>query len=183
MIMAAGWTFQSCNNANRSTNEDSVEAAMDSNANDTTMVVKDDDSDFMVKAANGGMAEVEMGKLAQTKAQSQDVKDFATRMVNDHSKANDELKSLAASKNVTLPASPDQDAQDHLADMGKKSGADFEKDYIDMMVDDHDKTVSMFEDEEQDAKDPDVKAWVSKTLPTLKEHQAAIKAIQDKHKK
>jgi putative membrane protein len=181
MILAAGFGFQACNNAS-TTNTDTVEAANDSNENNSNMAVKDDDSEFMVDAANGGMMEVEMGKLAQTKAQSQAVKDFAARMVADHSKANDELKALAATKNVTLPSAIDQDGQDHLADMGKKSGADFDKDYVDMMVKDHDKDVSMFEDEEKDAKDPDVKAWVSKTLPTLREHQQAIKAINDKQK-
>jgi putative membrane protein len=181
MILAAGWSFQACNNANKS-QTDTVEAAKDSNENNNKMAVKEDDSEFMVKAANGGMMEVEMGKLAQTKGHSKAVKDFGTRMVNDHSKAGDELKALAASKKVTLPASLDQDAQDHLTNMGKKSGADFDKDYVDMMVDDHDKDVKMFEDEEKDAKDPDVKAWVSKTLPTLKDHQQSIKAIKDKMK-
>jgi putative membrane protein len=179
MILTAGFIFQACNNASR-TESDSVETANDSNENNNAAAVQEDDSEFMVKAANGGMMEVEAGKLAQQKALSQSLRDFASRMVTDHTKSGDELKALAATKNITLPATLGKDEQDHLTEMGGKTGSEFDKHYVDMMVADHDKTVNMFEDMANDARDADVKAWAAKTLPALKEHQQAIKAIKNK---
>jgi putative membrane protein len=169
--------FQACNNSGA--NKDSVEAAQDSNdAMNTTM--EEDDSDFMVKAANGGMMEVEAGNLAVEKAATESVRTFAARMVADHTLAGEELKALAEAKTIALPTELAKDEKDHLNDMGKKTGTEFDKHYVDMMVNDHDKTVSMFEDAAQNAKDPEVRAWAAKTLPTLKEHQALVKALKEK---
>ncbi|MES3018688.1 MAG: DUF4142 domain-containing protein [Bacteroidota bacterium] len=178
MMIAASLSFYACNNAAK-TETDSVEAAEDSNEN-VDNDVKEDDSDFMIAAANGGMMEVEAGKLSQTNAASADVKGFGQRMIADHTKAGEELKALAAGKNVILPSVPGEDEQKHLNDMTNMKGADFDKHYVDMMVNDHDKTVSLFEDAAGHAKDADVKAWAAKTLPTLKEHQAAAKALKNK---
>lgn len=178
MMGAAFTTFQACNSASKSA--DSVDSAKDSNEASSAIEVKDDDSDFMVKAANGGMMEVAAGKIAQTKGQSQAVKDFGAKMVADHTAAGDELKALAAVKNVTLPSSPGEDEQKHLNDMEQMSGKDFDKHYIDMMVKDHDKTIEMFEDAAKDGKDAAVRDWATKTLPTLKKHGEMVKAIKDK---
>lgn len=168
--------LQACNNSNKT---DSVEAAEDSNevVNNN---VKDDDSDFMIAAANGGMMEVEAGKLAQSNGASQEVKDFGARMIADHTKAGEELKAMAAAKNVVLPASLGEEEQKHVNDMSTMKGAEFDKHYIDMMVNDHDKTVSMFEDASKDAKDQEVRAWAEKTLPVLKDHQTKVKQIKEK---
>ncbi len=178
MIVSACWTFGSCSSNNKGA--DSVESAKDSNENSTAIEVKDDDSDFMVKAANGGMMEVAAGKMAQEKGQSQAVKDFGAKMVADHTAAGDELKALAAVKNVTLPSSPGEDEQKHLNEMAQMSGKDFDKHYIDMMVKDHDNTVEMFEEAAKDAKDAAIRDWATKTLPVLKQHDEAVKAIRDK---
>jgi putative membrane protein len=180
IAIASLLSFQACNNAAK-TKTDSVEAAEDSNEI-VSNNVKEDDSDFMIKAANGGMMEVEAGKLAQQNAASPDVKDFGARMIADHTKAGDELKAMATAKNVVLPATLGEDEQKHLNDMTKMKGADFDKHYIDMMVKDHDKTVSMFEDAAKNANDADVRTWASNILPTLKEHDVAVKAIKDKMK-
>jgi len=128
------------------------------------------DQAFMVKAAQGGLAEVELGNLATSKAQSGDVKQFGQRMVDDHTKANDELKSLAAQKNVTLPTSldaKDQATKDKLSGM---QGAAFDKAYMADMVRDHRKDIAEFQKEANNGKDPDVKAFAAKTLPILKDH-------------
>src|SRR5690606_10045374 len=98
---------------------------------------EDDDVDFAVKAANSGLKEVRAGEVAQEKAQDQRVKDYAAMMVQDHSKANEELKSLAASKNITLPTAPGEDHLEDISDLNSHSGADFDKEYIGLMVDDH----------------------------------------------
>jgi putative membrane protein len=140
------------------------------------------DAAFVQKAAAGGMAEVEMGKLAQDKATVDQVKQFGARMVQDHSKANDELKQVAGTKGVQLPAGPDAQAQAEMKKMQGMSGASFDKHYMDHMVADHKKDIAAFESEAKSGKDPEVKAFAQKTLPTLKEHlqlaqqaQAAVK--------
>jgi len=144
------------------------------------MKVDKDDADFAVKAANGGMAEVAMGKMAQQKGMSQEVKDFGAKMVTDHTKANDNMMALAKQKNITLPAAISNDEQKKMDDMGKKSGKDFDKAYVHEMVDDHNKDVKDFEDASKNLKDADLKAFATTTLPTLKMHQTMIKAIDKK---
>jgi putative membrane protein len=125
---------------------------------------------FAKKAAQGNMAEVALGKLAQQNAQSDDVKKFGQRMVDDHGKANTELKTLAQTKNVTLPT--ELDAKDKaLRDrLMKLSGAAFDRAYMRAMVADHVKDVNEFRMESKSGKDAEVKAWAAKTLPTLEEH-------------
>lgn len=135
------------------------------------------DKAFMMKAAQGGMAEVELGKLAADKAQDADVKAFGQRMVDDHSKANDQLKSIAQQKNVTLPT--DLDAKDKaLKDrLSKLSGAQFDRAYMQNMVSDHKKDVAEFKKEASSGKDNDLKNFASQTVPTLESHlQDAQKA-------
>jgi putative membrane protein len=131
----------------------------------------------MVKAADGGMEEVQMGKLANEKATNQRVKNFGQMMVDDHSKAGDELKSLASQKNVTLPASMSDDHQKDMDDLNKKKGKDFDKSYMKMMVSDHEKDISEFEKAAKNATDADLKAWADKTLPVLRKHLDSAKAI------
>lgn len=128
------------------------------------------DQRFVKTAAEGGMAEVKLGHLAQEKGASQTVKDFGARMVADHSKANDELKGIASSKNVSLPDSlstKDQTLYDRLS---KLSGPQFDREYIHAMVRDHEQDVAEFRRESQSASDPAIKDFASKTLPTLEEH-------------
>ncbi|HWV66345.1 DUF4142 domain-containing protein [Chitinophaga sp.] len=176
------WMTQSCgNNAKNPQSETPVDSAKD--VNETVKPVDEKSSAFAVEAANGGMMEVEMGKLAQEKAQNPRVKAFATMMVNDHSKANDELKALASQKGITLPAELSTETKKHIEDLGKKTGKDFDKDYMSMMVDDHDKDVSKFEKAPDNVTDQELKTWAANTLPTLKAHQDSAKAIKDALKK
>jgi putative membrane protein len=140
------------------------------------------DSDFMMKAAQGGMAEVDMGNMASSKATNADVKKFGEHMVADHSKANDELKQLAATKGVTLPATVSDEEKKDMDAMTAKEGKDFDKAYIDDMVKDHEKDVAEFEKASKEAKDADLKAWAAKTLPTLQKHLQMAKETQKKVK-
>jgi putative membrane protein len=126
-------------------------------------------NDFMLTAASGGMLEVTLGQMAQEKASNADVKAFGQKMVTDHTKANAELKALAASKNVTLPVKPLDEHQKHIDAMKGMSGTDFDKHYMSMMVEDHQKDVAEFE-KATNFQDADVKAFASKTLPVLKAH-------------
>jgi putative membrane protein len=128
------------------------------------------DRKFMDKAAQGGMAEVELGQLAQQNGQSADVKAFGKRMVDDHSKANDQLKQLAAQKGVSLPTSLDSKDQATKDKLSKLQGAAFDKAYMKDMVADHKQDVAEFKHESMAAHDPDLKSWAGQTLPTLQSH-------------
>jgi putative membrane protein len=154
-----------------------------SSSNGDTLVVaaaaiSDDDRAFMTEAAAGGMAEVEMGRLAATKATSAAVKRFGRRMVTDHSKANAELKRLAKRKGVNLPTDLTAEQKADTDKLSNLSGAEFDREYMTMMVADHDKDVSAFEAKAGNAADRDLKRFVVKTLPTLKMHQKMAKQIK-----
>lgn len=128
------------------------------------------DRKFVMEAAQGGLAEVELGRLAAEKGSSDQVKQFGQKMVDDHSKANEELKDLASKKGITLPDQPtskDKAMHDRLS---KLSGAEFDRAYMKQMEKDHDKDVSEFRKASEKAKDEDIKQWAAKTLPTLQEH-------------
>jgi len=155
-------------------------AAADTAKKDSSMAVVDkDDAKFAVAAANGGMAEVELGQLAQQKAANPKVKDFGAMMVTDHTKANDEMKALATAKGITLPVAINTDEQKIKDDLSAKTGADFDKAYVSNMIDDHKKDIKEFEDASQNCKDANLKAFAVKTLPTLKMHLDAIQKIHD----
>ena len=128
------------------------------------------DEMFVMKVAKGGMAEVELGKLAAEKGSNDAVKKFGQRMADDHGKANDELATLAKSKNITMPTEIGP-AEKALRDrLTKLSGPAFDQAYMKAMVSDHVKDIAEFRTESRSGKDPDVKAWATKTLPTLEEH-------------
>jgi putative membrane protein len=137
---------------------------------DRLMGNKVPDQAFITKAAGGGTAEVELGRMGIEKASSEEVKKFAQRMVDDHSKANDELKVLAQSKNVTLPETPDPHVKAMQDKLSRMSGASFDRAFMQAMVADHKKAVNDFRLASRSAKDPEIKAWAAKTLPTLEEH-------------
>jgi putative membrane protein len=138
---------------------------------DRTMAYgKGSDETFVMKAAHAGMEEVELGKLAVEKASSDEVKKFGQRMVDDHSKANEELKTLAQNKKITLPTDVDAKEKALHDRLMKLSGPDFDRAYLRAMLTDHREDVAEFRKEAKSGNDPDVKAWAAKTLPTLEEH-------------
>ena len=126
------------------------------------------DKIFMKKAAKGGMMEVAMGKLAEQNGQSDDVKSFGKRMVTDHSKANDELKSIAQQKGIKLPSK--EPTEEWSSD----------KAYMNMMVKDHEKDLAEFQAEAKDGSDPDVKNFADKTAKVVQEHLDLAKETQGK---
>jgi putative membrane protein len=183
MIALSALAFQACNNGAKDSKAaaDSSNVVKDTSKNSAAtggIAVDADDAKFVTTAASDGMAEVNAGKLAQQKASSARIKSFASMMVTDHSKAGDELAAIAKTKNITLPTGPDADQQKMAADLSSKSGKDFDKAYVDGMVDGHEKAVKLFTDASQNCKDADLKAFATKTLPTLKMHLDSIKAIK-----
>ena len=139
-----------------------------------------DDQKFMKQAADGGMAEVELGQLAVQKASSNEVKEFGQRMVDDHGKANQELKTLAGEKGVTLPSQPTAKHELTKEKLSKLSGDEFDKAYMAEMLKDHKKDVAEFRRESQNAKDGDVKKFAAQTLPTLEDHLKQAQSLAPK---
>jgi putative membrane protein len=138
------------------------------------------DSTFATKAAQGGMAEVQLGQLATRKASNPDVKAFGQQMVDDHSKANDEFKGLASRKGVTLPSSLDAKDQATYDRLSKLDGAAFDRAYMADMVRDHRADIAEFEREASHGSDPDIKGFASNTLHTLKHHLEMAQSTQAK---
>ncbi|HXB95627.1 MAG TPA: DUF4142 domain-containing protein [Puia sp.] len=173
VLVALSW---SCNSGEPS----STEAAKDSNATkmaDTTSsantmasTVSKADQNFAVDAANAGMTEVQAGQMAEQQGMEKSVKDYGKMMVRDHTEAADKLKSIATTKNITLPSSVSPEMQKNLDDLRSKSGKDFDKAYLDMMVSDHKKVISAFEDEAKNGSDADIRAFADSTLHTLHHH-------------
>ncbi len=142
--------------------------------------VSGSDSNFATKAAAGGMAEVQFGQLALKNASSGDVKAFAQKMVDDHTKANNKLKDVAAKDNITLPSSMDSKDQAAYDRLSKLTGPAFDRAYMRDMVSDHKKDVAAFQKEANNGGNSDVKNFASETLPTLQEH---LKLAQDTESK
>jgi putative membrane protein len=136
------------------------------------------DRAFIEKAATDGLAEVALGRFAQRQGSGDAVKKFGARMVQDHSKANDELSQLAGAKGLQLPAASDSKHQKEQAELAKKSGTRFDHEYMELMVSEHQKDVAEFRRQSESAKDPDVRKFAAKTLPTLEEHLKLAEAIK-----
>ena len=135
---------------------------------------------FFKEAAQGGMAEVTLGKMAVNKAESEAVKSFGERMVTDHGNSSQELKDLAVAENVTLPTEMSADAKAVQEKLSGLSGAEFDKAYMEEMLKDHKKDISAFQEQAQQGKDPEVKNWAEKTLPTLQEHYTLAETTSSK---
>lgn len=135
---------------------------------------------FAKESAQGGLAEVQMGRLAAAQASNPAVKQFGQQMVDDHSKANNELLAVAARKNMTLPTAPTAEQQAEADKLAKLTGADFDKEYVAAMVKDHEHDVEDFQIQADKGNDPEVKAFAAKTLPTLQHHLQMIRDIKAK---
>jgi len=175
----------SCNSSSDSVKEaqQTNEAKIDSTTQNAGQgeAVRDDktnDSEFMTKAASGGMLEVELGKVVAQRATTPEAKQFAQKMVTDHTKANNELKALAAKKNITLPASLGDDQKKVYDEVLAEKGIKLDQKYASEMVDDHKEDVQQFQDASTKAGDPEVRAFATKTLPVLKEHLAMVEKIK-----
>jgi len=131
----------------------------------------------MITAAQGGMAEVHLAQLAQQKASSNAVKQYANMLEEDHTKANNELRQVAQQKGVDLPADLDPKHQAEMQRLQGLSGDQFDRAYIKMMVQDHKKDVKEFQRQSERGMDSDVKAFASKTLPTLQKHLTEVQQL------
>ncbi|MBV8071595.1 MAG: DUF4142 domain-containing protein [Acidobacteriaceae bacterium] len=142
----------------------------------TQKMLSSADTTFATKAAQGGLAEVQLGQLAVSKAESPSVKEFGQKMVDDHTKANDQLKQLAQQQNMTLPATMNAKDQALYDKLQKLSGAQFDKMYMKAMVKDHEEDVKEFQKEATHGKDSAIKNFASQTLPILEQHLQMAKS-------
>ena len=138
------------------------------------------DADFMVKAASGGMLEVELGKLAQSNAGRKGVKDFGAMMVEDHGKGGETLKTLAASKKIVLPDSVSNDQKKERDDLMKQHGSEFDRSYITLMVKDHKEDIDEFEKAARNVSDPEIRAFAQNALPMLHHHLDSAQSLDKK---
>ena len=137
-----------------------------------------DSQKFVTEAASGGMMEVQLGEMAMEKASSEEVKDFGQTMVDDHSKANEELKQLASSNNLTIPETLTDKHQKTVDKLSELSGEEFDQEYMKTMVKDHKKDISKFEKAAEKADNTELQAWAQKTLDVLKQHHQKAEDIQ-----
>ena len=196
ILLSGACIFYACNGSNSTESTTSSDSTATNMSSDTTktsdkkmdtttnnagnQMVDQSTKDFVADAATGGMMEVELGNLAQQKAKNQRVKDFGKMMVDDHTQANNNLKDITSRKNITVPAAITDDQKKEMDKLSKKSGADFDKAYVDMMVDDHKKDIAAFKKASGNVGDNDIKNFATSTLPTLQKHLDSIEAIKSK---
>jgi putative membrane protein len=180
LIAAAFAGLQACSDGNDRTSDDNP--AMDTasiTVQPAAPTTAQADTAFAHKAAVGGMAEVELGKMAAEKGNDPKVKDFGNMMVTDHGKANDELKRIAASKNMELPAALDAKHQQLSDSLGKLSGKAFDRAYVNAMVEGHQQTLELLQSEAANGTDADLKAFAAKTAPVVQMHLTKIQQVQN----
>lgn len=143
----------------------------------------DGDMDFVEERLEMGNAEVELGRIAQERATHPDVKAFAQELVRDHQAAGEELRRIATTANPNFPATVDDEAREELTElreeMAKLTGRDFDRRYIDEMIDDHQDAVDDLEDKAENASHAEVRAWAAKTLPTVRQHLERARSLKE----
>jgi putative membrane protein len=139
--------------------------------------VSTSDRDFVTKAAEAGLAEIAEARVALKNSQRPDVQIFARRMIADHTKAHEQLKSIAKAKGIEMPNAPSDLDLMRLKAMGALAGDDFDNAYIKQEVEDHNTAVELFVQESDDGQDAQLKSFAATTLPTLKEHDTMAKAL------
>jgi putative membrane protein len=167
LSVSAIFLFASCN-SNPKPEDPKKEATEHNNAKFSN--ANEADAKFLVTASEINLAEIQLGKLAESKSMMPDVKDLGATMNRDHTKADIELQELAAAKQISLPGSITNDGQEAYKKMMNESGNHFDKAYCDMMVSGHKDAIDKFEKASMNAVDPDIKAWASSMLPLLRTH-------------
>jgi putative membrane protein len=182
----AAVVLAACNNSSDSTNASDTSTANGADtmnsaqtpAMNSSVPLSKADSTFIMEAAMGGLMEVQAGQIAQQNAMNQRVKDFGAMMVTDHSKANDELKSLMSGRGLVISDSLPADKKKEIDAMNKLKGKAFDQHYVNMMVEDHEKDVAEFKKQSTSAEDAQLRNWVANTLPVLQKHLDSIQAIK-----
>jgi putative membrane protein len=183
--MISGLILSSCNEPRRgndsNVNETRDEAAAEENS-DKFAGKTERDAEFVYDVVASNYAEIKLAELASQKSRTPEVKEIAEKLLNDHAASLNELKTLAQAKAIAVPVEEKDDARRRLQDLSEESTEDFEKKWCDQMVGMHEKSIDNFEDRLEDTEDAELKAFLNKTLPVLKQHQEQLKACQEKLK-
>ena len=182
VIISGTFAWSSCKNSSndptatedKKSSEERNDAKFDGKA--------EKDAQFAVEAADINLAEMSLGQLASTNAISDDTRELGSMMNKDHKKAYDDLAALASKKTITIPSTMSEASQKDYDKLSQKKGADFDKAYCDMMVDGHKDAISKFEKASKDAVDPDIQAWATNMLPSLRTHLDHAMTCQEKSK-
>lgn len=174
LLLSGMLALASCGNKTT----DSEEIAEEQNEEKFEDNKAEKDAEFAVAAADGGMLEVQLGKLAQSNGASDAVKMLGEMMANDHSKANDELKALASQKNISLPSGLSEDSQESYNDLAEKTGMEFDEAYTEFLVKDHEKDIDEFRKQAENGCDADLKSWAAGKVPTLEQHLERAKQAE-----
>lgn len=161
--------------------EDSKEAAEDQNEvkfEDNNS--KEEDSEFLVDAAETDLEEIEVGKLAQQKGTDEEVKSFGKMLADDHTKSFEDLKAFSDKKQISLPLVATEDGKEAYNDLNKKTGLDFDKKFAEMMVDGHEKAIKNAEKVSKDAKDEEIRVWAANKIPNLTTHLEHAKKLKER---
>lgn len=184
VLLFANCDDNKSNNNDRNDNmnqQDSRIVTEDRNDNNFNNNREGDDSEFLVKAAEMNLEEIQLAKLAQQKGTAAHVKELGKMMEDAHTKSLNELKGLAQSKNISIPSSETNDAKDAYKDLNDESGNDFDEAYIDKMVTKHEDAIDSFEDAAEDSDDQEIKRWAANSLPDLRKHLDRAKESQKKN--
>ena len=168
--------------ANMAPNPNATMSDSNNNKMDVSVLPPGTPNEFVTKAGEGGFMEVAMGKLAQSNGGSNDVKEYGKMLETDHGNANNKLKEIAAAEKISMPVAATKEQTMHVNEMQSKTGADFDKMFIPMMIDDHEKDINEFKKAATDNSNAKVKDFAAKTLPTLKKHLDKAKMIKSKMK-
>lgn len=160
------------------TNTSTISATTTGSTGGSVSAMSPSDKEFVVQASYAGAAEVAAGLIGTTAAQNGNVREFAQRMVTDHGRNNEELQKLATAKGLALPTALDDAHQEAIDRLQDTAGADFDRVFMKQMVADHQKAVSMFEAAERSVQDTDVRVWVTRTLPVLRDHLKMAQSIR-----
>jgi putative membrane protein len=183
-LLILGLISVGCTSTNKASTPDTSSqpnsGATSSSANSGSSPSSNPDQDFVTKAAQGNSAEIALGKMVAAKTKDPSVKQFAQMMVKDHTTALNQLQELAQTKNLNFNDNLPDDAKSLQEKLSSDTGKQLDKDYMDGMVEDHQKDVQEFTDKSQSAKDPDLKQWIGKTLPTLQKHLEKAQQIDAK---
>ena len=195
LVLISAATLMACKKNETTSTESNTDSSMMAVPADSVMAVdsttmsgmgdnqagnlSEQDKMFANEAAKGGMTEAMLGQLGADNGTNAKVKSHGQMMVSDHTKANEELKSWAASAGYTLPAAPDAAQQKIAEDLKAKKGAEFDRAYTDIMVSEHEKAINLFRKQSTDGSDAALKAFATKTLPTLEQHLQHTKEVRD----
>jgi len=142
--------------------------------------ISDEDKEFMTEAAQGSMLEIALGKHVAAETTDPDVKALGNRTAEDHARAHEELKQIAARKGLKLPTQLEEDRREEFSEMTRLSGTKLDAEYADEMVEDHEMHVKDFREAAREVKDPELRAWAARTLPILEKHLEEARRIKAK---